>query len=84
MLLKDARIGDIVFDPADKSLWGIRHQNGFATIVRIPAPYSSFNQVHTFKYGQIPFDLDVSPDGTLMSASVRRSERQPDRSASGA
>src|SRR3954447_7812243 len=68
-LLKDARIGDLVVDPRDKSLWGIRHQNGFATIVRIPAPYRSFNQIHTFKYGQIPFDLDVSPDGTLMSAS---------------
>ena len=69
MLLKDARIGDLVLDPRDKSLWGIRHQNGFATIVRLPAPYTSFNQVHTFKYGQVPFDLDVSPDGTLMAAS---------------
>ena len=68
-LLTDARIGDLVLDPRDKSLWGIRHQNGFATIVRIPAPYSSFNQIHTFKYGQIPFDLDISPDGSLMSAS---------------
>ena len=69
MLLKDARIGDLVVDPLDKSLWGIRHQNGFATIVRLPAPYTGFNQIHTFKYGQIPFDLDISPDGTLMSAS---------------
>lgn len=68
-LLKDARIGDIVFDAQDKAMWGIRHQNGFATIVRIPLPYRSFNQVHTFKYGQIPFDLDISPDGSLMSAS---------------
>ena len=69
MLLRDARIGDLVLDPLDKSLWGIRHQNGFATIVRIPPPYRSFNQVHSFKYGQIPFDLDISPNGTLMSAS---------------
>ena len=69
MLLKDARIGDLVVDPADKSIWGIRHQNGFATIVRIPAPYTSFNQIHTFKYGQIPFDLDISPDGSMISAS---------------
>ena len=69
MLLKDARIGDIVLNRTDKSLWGIRHQNGFSTIVRIPAPYTSFNQVHTFKYGQTPFDLDVSPDGTMISAS---------------
>ena len=69
MLLKDARIGDMVLNPTDRSLWGIRHQNGFATIVRIPAPYSSFSQVHTFKYGQTPFDLDISPDGSMISAS---------------
>jgi hypothetical protein len=48
MLLRDARIGDMVVNPADKSIWGIRHQNGFATIVRIPPPYEGFNQVHTF------------------------------------
>ena len=69
MLLKDARIGDLAFDRADKSIWGIRHENGLATIVRIPPPYAGFNQVHTFKYGQIPFDLDISPDGDLVSAS---------------
>ena len=68
-LLTDARIGDLAFDRADKSLWGIRHQNGFVTLVRIPAPYTSFNQVKTFDYGEILFDLDVSPDGELISAS---------------
>ena len=35
-LLTDARIGDLAFDRADKSLWGIRHQNGFVTLVRNP------------------------------------------------
>ncbi len=69
MLLKDARIGDIVVNPRDKSIWGIRHQNGYATLVRIPPPYAGFNQVHTFDYGQVPFDLDLSPDGSLISAS---------------
>jgi len=69
MLLRDARIGDMVVHPLDKSIWGIRHQNGFATIVRVPPPYEGFNQVHTFKYGEVPFDLDISPDGTLLSAS---------------
>jgi len=68
-LLTDARIGDLAFDQADKSLWGIRHQNGFVTLVRIPAPYTSFNQIKTFRYGEIIFDLDVSPDGELVSAS---------------
>ena len=69
MLQKDARIGDLVMNPADKSIWGIRHVNGLATIVRIPPPYAGFNQMHTFKYGQIPFDLDISPDGRKLSAS---------------
>ena len=68
-LLTDARIGDLAFNKADKSLWGIRHQNGFVTIVRIPAPYTSFNQVKTFRYGEIVFDLDISPDGELVAGS---------------
>ncbi|MEO8453544.1 MAG: hypothetical protein ABI454_00140 [Sphingomicrobium sp.] len=68
-LLTDARIGDLAFNKADKSLWGIRHQNGFVTLVRIPPPYTSFNQVKTFRYGEIIFDLDVSPDGEMVSAS---------------
>jgi len=68
-LLTDARIGDLAFDPVDKSLWGIRHQNGFVTMVRIPPPYTSFSQVKTFRYGEIVFDLDISPDGQLVSAS---------------
>ena len=69
MLIRDSRIGDLVLNPADKSIWGIRHENGLATIVRIPPPYAGFNQIHTFKYGQIPFDLDISPDGKKVSAS---------------
>ncbi|MCL6741957.1 hypothetical protein LZ518_12540 [Sphingomonas sp. RB56-2] len=68
-LVKDARIGDFAINPRDKSLWGIRHQNGYATIVRLPPPYTSFNQVFTFDYGITPFDLDFSPDGSLVSAS---------------
>lgn len=68
-LLTDARIGDLAFNKTDKSLWGVRHQNGFVTLVRIPPPYSDFNQIKTFRYGEILFDLDVSPDGELVSAS---------------
>jgi hypothetical protein len=68
-LLTDARIGDLAFNKVDKSLWGIRHQNGYVTLVRIPAPYTTFNQVKTFRYGEIIFDLDISPDGQLISAS---------------
>ncbi|MBC7770590.1 MAG: hypothetical protein H7124_17550 [Phycisphaerales bacterium] len=70
MVLRDARIGDVVFNPSDRSLWGLRHLNGFVTLVRIPAPHTNWNQVHTFPFGRVPFDLDISPDGALLSASV--------------
>lgn len=69
MLLEDARIGELVLNRADRSLWGVRHLNGIATLVRIPHPYSEWEQVHSFPYGITPYDLDVSPDGRLLSAS---------------
>jgi hypothetical protein len=69
MLLRDARIGDLALNPRDKAMWGLRHLNGLVTLVRLDPPYAGWTQVHTFAYGEIPFDLDVSPDGTLLSAS---------------
>jgi len=69
MLLEDARIGELVFNRADRSLLGVRHANGLATLVRIPYPYRQWKQIHTFPYGVVPYDLDVSPDGKLLSAS---------------
>ena len=70
MLLKDARIGDIVFDRTDRSLWGLRHLNGYVTLVRIPHPYSEWNQIYTWPYGTVPFEIDISADGELMSMSM--------------
>jgi len=70
MLLKDTRIGDLAFDPADRSLWGVRHFNGIATLARIPYPYTEWNQVRSWPYGEVLYDLDVSPDGTLLAAAV--------------
>ena len=69
MLLEDARIGDLVFDRADRSLWGIRHLNGIVTLVRMPYPYSEYHQVFSWPYGEIAYDLDISPDGKLISLS---------------
>jgi hypothetical protein len=70
MLLQDARIGDICFDESDRSLWGLRHLNGYVTLVRIPYPYDKWNQVHTWPYGAEPFELDVSADGSMLSMSM--------------
>ncbi|HEY3798881.1 MAG TPA: hypothetical protein VGL58_11060 [Caulobacteraceae bacterium] len=70
MLIHDGRIGDIVVNPVDHAIWGIRHANGLSTLVRIPPPYTDFNQVHTYPFGETPFDLDISPDGNELSESV--------------
>ncbi len=69
VLLKDARIGDLVFSRSDRHLWGIRHLNGIVTLVELAEPYNDWKQVITFPYGTVVYDLDVSPDGTLLSAS---------------
>lgn len=69
LLLKDARIGDLAFDRSDRSLWGIRAFNGVSTLVRVPFPYRDWTSVHSWPYGEIVYDLDVSPDGRLASLS---------------
>jgi hypothetical protein len=70
MLIRDARIGELVFRAQDRSLWGVRHLNGLATLVTIPHPYQSWNQVHTWRYGETLYDIDISPDGELLSGSL--------------
>jgi hypothetical protein len=69
VLFKDARIGHLTINPIDKSIWGVRHLNGIATLVRIPAPYTEWNQVQSLPYGELYYDLDISPDGKLLSTS---------------
>ena len=68
LLMRDARIGDLTFNRSDGSLWGVRHEKGFSTIVRMPPPYSDWNTISTMDYGEDVFDIDVSPDGTMLSA----------------
>jgi hypothetical protein len=68
-LLKEARIGDLAFNPVDRSLWGLRTNNGFVMIVRIPYPYREWKSVYVYPYGEVPFDLDLSRDGKLLSLS---------------
>ena len=70
MLLRDARIGDLSFSRSDRALWGIRTLNGICTLVRIPAPYTNWNAIYSWPYGETVYDLDVSPDGELVSVSV--------------
>jgi hypothetical protein len=69
-LMKDSRVGDLAFDRQDRSLWGIRHFNGISTLVRFKPPYTDYQSVFSFPYGRDVYDLDLSPDGTRLAASV--------------
>ena len=69
-LVKDARTGDLVFNAADRSLWGVRHFNGISTLVRIPYPYEKWNQVYSFNYGKDIYDIDISPDGVWLVGAI--------------
>jgi hypothetical protein len=70
--IKGARTGDLAFNAADKSLWGIRTYNGISTLVRIPAPYTEWHQVHSFDYGTDFYDLDISPDGKKLVGALTK------------
>ena len=80
LLNEDARFGDLALNPVDKSIWGVKHDNGFSTIIKMiqndstddnPTPYSStFDGMVTLRYGFDIFDMDISPDGKYLSAAV--------------
>jgi len=72
-LIRNARVGDLAFNRRDKSLWGIRHNNGLSTLVRIAPPYDRWElitEVLELPYGKDLFDIDVSPDGEYLTGSI--------------
>ena len=79
MLQEDFRTGDLALNKSDRSIWGIKHLNGFSTIIRVPKDnpdaeekgiYNTWEQVYTLPYGEDIFDIDISPDGKILSAAV--------------
>lgn len=69
-LIADCRTGDLVFNRADKSVWGVQHHNGISSIVRFLPPYEEWTYVLTLPYGKDIFDLDISPDGKYLTAAM--------------
>lgn len=70
LLQKDARIGDLVYNHVDSSLWGIKHFNGISTLVRVPYPYEKWNQIYSWPYGTMMYDIDISPDGKHITGAL--------------
>jgi len=69
LLMKDARIGELVYSPAEKALFGIRTLNGLATLVLVAPPFNEWQSLYTWPYGEVAYDLDLSADASLVSFS---------------
>jgi hypothetical protein len=64
------RTGNLTFNAKDKSIWGVRHDNGNATLVKIPPPYTDVVPLYTAPFGRTIFDLDISNNGEMLIASL--------------
>ncbi len=70
ILNKFTRTGDLVFNPSDRSIWGIKHDNGYAVLVKMSEPYDKVVPMYTAPFGRVLFDLDISNSGDKLSASI--------------
>jgi WD40 repeat protein len=64
------RVGDLVFNRNDGSLWGVRHDNGLSTVVRMEGNFKSIRMLYTLPYASDFFDLDLSPDGQQLTGAL--------------
>ena len=67
---RDLRVGDLVFNRTDGSLWGVRHDNGLSTIVRMEGDFKSMRMLYTLPYASDFFGLDISPDGQQLTGAL--------------
>ena len=66
-----ARTGDLAFNRADRSLWGIMHHNGLVAHRADPAALRrGVCRVMPLSYRQDFYDIDVSPDGQFLTGTL--------------
>ena len=70
VIARNLRVGDLVFNQKDSSLWGMRHNDGLSSIVRLAAPFREPKVLHTFPYASDFFDLDLSADGEQLTGTL--------------
>lgn len=65
-LIEYSRTSNLCFNEHDKTIWGVQHDNGYATLVKIPPPYEKVIPMYTVDFGKSLFDLDISNDGSRL------------------
>ncbi len=51
LIVRDVRTGDLAWNAADGSLWGIRHNNGLSSVIRFAEPFDKPASLFEFPYG---------------------------------
>jgi len=69
-LIRFDRAGNLVFNRKDHALYGVQSMSGRSTLVRISPPYTKWKDLYTFPFGRDISDIDISPEGTLLSGTV--------------
>ncbi len=70
VLCKNNRTGDLVYCPTDSTIWGMRHDNGFSSIIVFIPPYEDGYELLKLRYGIDMFDIDISPDGKYLTGTM--------------
>ena len=69
-LIKYDRTGNLVFNRKDRCLYGVQTMSGRSILVRFMPPYKKWEDLYTLPFGKDLSDLDVSPDGQFISATL--------------
>lgn len=64
------RTGNLAVNRIDNSIWGVMHDNGYSTLVKMPEPYDKKIPMYTAPFGKAIFDIDISRNGDMLSASL--------------
>jgi len=73
ILFEDERVGTLSYSQYRKTLWGVRHNAGEASIVFSEAPYTGFKTLRTFPVGEEVYGLAASPSGNKLAVVLHKS-----------
>ncbi len=66
-LFEYIRISELVYSPTDKTIYGVQIIDGRTAVVKLTGDYTEVERLYSIPFGNTLFDLDVSPNGKLLS-----------------
>jgi len=69
-IIKYERAGNLVFNRKDRCIYAVQSMSGRSILVRFIPPYKKWEDLFTLPFGKDLSDLDISPDGLSISATL--------------